>query len=116
MRISDWSSYVCSSDRDPAGQGQPGHAGLRDETPGRRKAMRLTGLVDIPPQGATFNDSNARLGSHRDAAHKRQVDNHTIVADCGAQHGSAETGERGGKAGSIPVVACTFIKNKTYMT
>src|SRR3546814_3660205 len=48
--------------------------------------MRLTGLVDIAPQGATFNDSNSRFGIHRDAAHKRQVDHHAFVADCVARY------------------------------
>src|SRR3546814_19304811 len=61
-QIVDRKSVPGAQPSDPAGQGQPGHAGLRDETPGRRKAMRLTGLVDIAPQGATFNASNARLG------------------------------------------------------
>src|SRR3546814_3595558 len=62
-QIVDRKSVPGAQPSDPAGQGQPGHATPRDETPGRRKPMRLPRLVDIAPQGATFNHSNARLRS-----------------------------------------------------
>src|SRR3546814_6206671 len=48
-QIVDRKSVPGAQPSDPAGQGQPGPAGLRDETPGSRKAMRLTGLVDLTP-------------------------------------------------------------------
>src|SRR3546814_4060961 len=101
MRISDWSSDVCSSDleevvdreavlahqpADATAKGQPGDPGVAHDSAGGGQTVRLRLVVDVTPQRATLHPGPAVRGIDPHGPHRREVDDHSVVAGGGARH------------------------------
>src|SRR3546814_17986324 len=108
MRISDWSSDVCSSDLHRPSRRAPRKAGMMTlETPtsgGRRPILRLRGWQDEPngenertSEGISAGPPRLRLKKSRSNTRKRIVSSEDKKEAHGQQNGKASGRETGGK-------------------
>ena len=72
---------------DPAAQREAGDAGGRDQAPGSGESVLLGRRVELPPGDAALGGGGAAAHIHRDALHRREVDDDAVVA--GREAGNA---------------------------
>ena len=64
---------------DPAAEGQPGHAGRRDQAGGGGHAERHGRVVNVPPGASRIGADRVGAGADRGAAQQRHVDDQRAV-------------------------------------
>src|SRR5690606_29734079 len=62
-----------------AAEGEPGHAGGRDDAGGRGQAEGMRGVVDVAPERATADARGAGLRVDVDVAHGGEVDDQAAI-------------------------------------
>src|SRR3546814_19146587 len=104
LRISDWSSDVCSSDLDGCCRGNPLASAHLLRTPGRRARPSGKWMVFPPPEGSPGPSRHTADGGVRgDAA---------LAAHAPVEIGRASDRGRGGQEEVIPVRAGAIKKQK----